>query len=58
MEKVDKKKVNLTKLEFTRDMWEEVDGHQQEELKLIICGLSNEYELANITARLRLSVSD
>ena len=58
MEKVDKDRVNLTKLQFTRDVWEEVDRHQQEELKLAICGLSNEYELADMAVHLRLSVSD
>ena len=40
--KNDKRKVNLTQLQFTKDVWEEVDRHQQEELKLAICGLSTE----------------
>ena len=48
MAKNDKSKVNLTKLEFTRHVWEELDRHPQEELKLAICGLSEEYELADI----------
>ena len=57
MERVDKKKVNQSKLQFMRAVWEDVDRHQQE-LKLAICGLSNECELADITAHLRLIVSD
>ena len=50
MEKNEKSKVNLTKLQFTRDLWEEVDRHQQEELQLAICDLSEEYELADLAA--------
>ena len=53
--KNDKSKVNLTKLQFTRDVWEAVDRHQQEELKLAICGLSEEYELADLAAHLAVS---
>ena len=52
MERNDKSKVNLTKLQFTRDVWEQVDKHQQEELQLAICGLSEEYELADVVAHL------
>ena len=37
---------DLTKLEFVRDVWEQVDQQQQLELQLAICGLSEEYELA------------
>ena len=37
MVKNEKSKVNFTKLQFTRDVWEEVDKHQQEELQLAIC---------------------
>lgn len=33
---------------------EEVDRHQQEELKLAICGLSNEYELPDVVAHLEV----
>lgn len=55
MEKTDKSKVDLTKLQFTRDVWEQVDMHQQEELKLAICGLSEEYELADLVAHLAVS---
>ena len=52
MERNDKNKVNLTKLQFTGDVWEQVDRHQQEELRLAICGLSEEYELADVVAHL------
>ena len=55
MEKNDKSKVNLTKLQFTRDVWEEVDRHQQEEQQLAICGLSEEYELEDLAAHLAVS---
>lgn len=39
-----KSKGNMTKLEFVRDVWEEVDKQQQLELQMAICGLSEEYE--------------
>ena len=58
MEKNDKSKVTLTKLQFTRDVWEAIDRHQQEELKLAICGLSNEYELADVVAHLAVSAEN
>ena len=41
-----KSKSDLTKLEFVRDVWEQVDQQQQLELQLAICGLSEEYEPA------------
>lgn len=43
----DKSKGNMTKLEFVRDVWKEVDKQQQLELQMAICGLSEEYELAD-----------
>ena len=55
MEKTEKCKVDLTKLQFTRDVWEQVDMHQQEELQLAICGLSEEYELADLVTHLAVS---
>ena len=51
--KNDKSKVDLTK-----DAWEEVDRHQQEELKLAICGLSNEYELADVVVHLSVQADE
>ena len=42
-----KSKSGFTKLEFVRDVWEQVDQQQQLELQLAICGLSEEYELAD-----------
>ena len=50
--KNDKNKVNLTKLQFKRDVWEEVDKHQQEELEMAICGLSQEFELLDMVCHL------
>ena len=56
MERNDKSKFNLTKLQLTRDVWEQVDRHQQEELQVAVCGLSEEYELADVVAHLAVSV--
>jgi len=39
----DKNKADMSKVQFTKNVWEEVDRHQQEELKLAICGISSEY---------------
>ena len=50
--KNDKNKVDLSKLQFTKDVWEEVDKHQQEELHMAICGLKAEDELADLVAHL------
>ena len=58
MVKNDKSKVNMTKLQFTRDVFEEVDKHQQHELQLATCGLSNEYELADVVAHLAIPTED
>ena len=55
MERNDKSKVNLTRLQLTRDVWEQVDRHQQEEIQLAMCGLSEEYELADVVAHLAVS---
>ncbi|KAJ8019089.1 hypothetical protein HOLleu_42548 [Holothuria leucospilota] len=52
---IGKNKDTMTKLEFTRDVFEEVDRHQQEELMLAICGLSSEFELAEIVDYVKLS---
>ena len=35
-------KADMSKVQLTKNVWEEVDRHQQEELKLAICGISNE----------------
>ena len=35
----------MTKLEFVRDVWEQVDQQQQLQFQLAICELSEEYEL-------------
>ena len=47
--KNDENKVDLSKLQFTKDVWEEVDKHQQEELQMAICGLSAEYHVSSQT---------
>ena len=52
MAKNDKNKVDMSKVQFTKNVWEEVDRHQQEELKLVICGVSCEYKLAEVLADL------
>lgn len=52
--KNDKGKVNMTKTEFTMEVWENVDNYQQE-MKLAMCGLSEIYELADVVAYLKLT---
>lgn len=56
--KNDKNKVDMSKVQFTKNVWEEVDRHQQEELKLAICGVSSEYELAEVVAYLEVPVDE
>lgn len=50
--KNDKIKIDLSKLQFTKDVWEEVDKHQQDELHMAIYWLSAEYELSTVVAHL------
>lgn len=38
---------HLSKLEFTRHMFEAVLDHQKEEMQTVVAGESNEYELAD-----------
>ena len=52
--KNDKSKTNMTKLEFVRDVWEEVDHQQQSELSLAIFSLSEEFELADFAKYLQV----
>ena len=54
MAKNDKNKVDMSKVQFTKNVWKEVDRHQQEELKLAICGVSSEYELAEVVSHLEV----
>ena len=42
----------LSKLEFTKNIFEEVHRKQQEELALVVIGLSDQYELTKIAAHL------
>ena len=53
--KKDKRKDDLTKLDFVREVWEEIDRQQQLELNNAVCGLSDEYELADIATYLEVS---
>ena len=50
----EKGKSNMSKLEFVRDVWEEVDKQQQLELQMAICGLSEEFELTEDASYLRV----
>lgn len=47
---------NLSKLEFTRHVFEEIHQGEQEELKLAVCGLSEKYQLANVAIHLLVPV--
>ena len=58
MAKNDKNKVDMSKVQFTKNVWEEVDRHQQEELKLAICGVSSEYELTEVVAHLEVTIDE
>ena len=53
--KANKSKNSMTKLEFVRDVWEKVDEQQQLEMKLAMCGMSDEFELADIASHLEVS---
>ena len=46
----------LSKLEFTKNVFEEIHNKEQEELKMAVCGLSEEYELADAAAHLTIPV--
>jgi len=56
--KNNKNKVDMSKVQFTKNVWEEVDRHQQQELKLVICGISTKYELAEVVAYLEVPVDE
>ena len=47
---------NLSKLEFTKHVFEEIHGRQMRELKLALCGLSEEYQLDKAVEHLAVSV--
>ena len=44
--------IKARKCEFLRHIFEEIHRGEQEELKLAMCGLSEKYRLANVTAHL------
>lgn len=46
--------MNMTKLEFMRDVWEEEDHQQQSELLLAVFGLSEVYKLADFAKYLQV----
>ena len=54
----DKNKADMSKVQLTKNVWEEVDRLQQGELKLVICGISNEYELAEVVSHLKVPVNE
>lgn len=45
---------SLSKLEFTKHVFEEIHESQQEELKLAICGLSKKYTLSDVASHLHV----
>ena len=47
---------NLSKVEFTRHVFEEIHTRQQDEFKLAVCELSEEYHLADAVAHLTVPV--
>ena len=53
-----KNKSDLKKIEFVRDVWEEVDNQQQSELKLAMFGMSEEYELSDEASYLEVNPED
>ena len=46
------KNESLSKLEFTKHVFEEIHEREMRELKLALCGLSEEYQLAKIVEHL------
>ena len=54
----EKSKDNLTKLEFVKEVWEEIDRQQQLELSKAVCGMSDEYELADIASYLEVPAEE
>ena len=38
-------KSDMSKLQFVKDVWQEVDRQQQFEMQMALCGLSEEYDL-------------
>lgn len=47
---------NLSKLEFTRHVFEEIHNTEQEEFKLAVCGLSEKYQLSDVASYLQVPV--
>ena len=50
------KNENLSKLEFTKHVFEEIHERQMRVLKLALCGLSEEYQLNEIVEHLTVSI--
>ena len=53
-EAIDKSKSDMSKLQFVRDVWEEVDNRQHYEMQMALCGLSEEYELSDMASYLQV----
>ena len=56
--KNDKNKNDMSKLQFVKDVWEEVDRQQQFEMQMALCGLSEEYELSEMACYLQVDPDD
>lgn len=56
--KNDKDKSDMSKLQFVKDVWQEVDIHQQFEMQMALCGLSEEYELSETASYLQVDADD
>lgn len=54
----DKSKNDMTKLQFVRDVWEEVDRQQQFEMEMALCGLSEVYELSEMASYLQVDTEE
>ena len=58
MTKSDKNKSDMSKLQFVKDVWQEVDRQQQFEMQMALCGLSEEYELSEMASYLQVNAED
>ena len=45
-------------MEFVKEVWEEIDRQQQLELSKTVCGMSDEYELADIASYLEVTAEE
>lgn len=54
----DKNKSDMSKLQFVKDVWQEVDMQQQFEMQMALCGLSEEYDLSEMASYLQVNAED